>query len=136
RVRACAGAAPNVVLIPGSQCEASELAKVMLGHPLPSRDRVIRDAIAICGLKSVVSPLYSAPDGTRLVVDTLRGQVWLDGIAITGLRPDTHPFRFIELMARRSPSAVSTNDICTVLSAARKDDTLVARQAKNDANKV
>lgn len=133
RIQACAGAARSVVLIPTSQSDGSELSKVTLGKPLPLRDRVIRDAIAVCGLTQVVSPLYSAPDGTRLIVDKARGRIWLDGILVNGFSHDTHPFRFVEMLVKRSPSAISSKDMCTELSPYRSDDTQVARRAKNDA---
>jgi hypothetical protein len=136
RIQACAGAARSVVLMPCCQSDGSELPKVTLGKPLPVRDTVIRDAVAVCGLTDVVSPLYSAPDGSRLIVDTTRGRIWLDNVPVSGFSQDTHPFRFVEMLVRKSPSAISSKDMCTHLSPYRSDDTTAARRAKNDATQL
>lgn len=134
-IRARAGGAHAVLLIPTSHPDSSELAKVMLDKPLPSRDRIIRDAIAACGLTAVVPAPFSAPDGARLVVDTQRGQVWVDGIEVPGLRSGTHPFRLVEVLARRCPEAVSRDEITAALSGGRMDGDTTARQAKAAAKK-
>ena len=135
RLRDVAKAAHAVVLIPTARCDDSELAKVMLDAPLPSRDNVIRDAVAVCGLRDDVSPLYSAPDGARLIVDTVRGQIWLDGVVVPDLDPGTQAFRFVELLAR-SPSFRTASAIAENLSAGRKDGDQVVRSAKTAATKA
>lgn len=135
RIREKAGAARALLLIPSSRDDTSELAKVRLAEPLPSQGLVIRESIAACGLASAVAAVYSAPDNARLVVDTIRGQVWVDGVEIRAIHTGTHPFQLVEALARSSPSPVSTEDLTTQLSEARKDGDTTARQAKADARK-
>ncbi len=132
-IRSAAGAAHPVVLIPTARCDESELPKVMLVQVMPRPTDVIRDAVATCGLKDAAAPIYSAPDGARLIVDTRRGQIWMDGELVENLEAGTQPFHFGELLARRNPSAVSAEDMCAALSPGRAGDTQVARRAKMNA---
>lgn len=134
-LRRNAAGAHTVVLIPSQSYNGSELPAVVLENPLPSREQVIRGALAATGLEAVVPAVFIAPDGARLVVDTQRGMIWVDGVEITELRPGTHPFRFIELLAR-SPVAVSRREITADLSGARDDGDTAARQAKTKACKL
>lgn len=136
RLRAHANGAFPVVIVPVSRDDKFELAKVVLDAPLPSRSQVIRGAIAACGIEGLVPAVYRAPDGARLVVDAGRKTVWVDGIEIQGLKPDSHAFRFIELMARGKGAPISGNDLTARLSAAREDGDATARQAKNRARQI
>lgn len=129
-IRARAAGAHPVVLIPTTHHDGSEIAKVMLEQPLPSRERLLRDAIAACGLANALPAVFSAPHATRLVVDTRRGQVWIDGLEIPGIRAGTQPFRLVEILARKCPDAVSTDHLTTELSGGRMDGDTTARQAK------
>jgi hypothetical protein len=132
-IRARADGAHPVLLIPSLQTDGSELAKVMLESPLPTRKQVIRNAINACGLSNTVPAIYGAPDGARLVVDTQFKKVWVDGVEIGGLPP--HAFRLIELMARSS-TCVSTERISAELSPGRQDGNTPARQAKSSARAI
>jgi hypothetical protein len=134
RIRARAGATHVVLLVPTARADSSELARAMI-EPLPTRAEVTREAIAACGLTSAVPAVFSAPEGTRLVVDSARGKIWIDGVEIEGLRAGTHPFRLVEALAKKSPSAVSTEELTNELSGARKDGDTTARQAKTAAKK-
>jgi hypothetical protein len=136
RLRAHANGAFPVVLVPVPRGNKSELAEVVLDVPLPSRSQVIRGAIAACGIEGLVPALYRAPEGARLIVDAGRKTVWVDGIEILGLKPDSHAFRFIELMARGRGAPITANDITARLSAAREDGDTTARQAKNRAKQI
>jgi len=136
RLRAHADGAQPVLLMPASQSDGSELAKVMLDAPVPSRRQVIRDAITVCGIADSLPAVHRAPDGARLVVDVRLKKVWVDGIEIVGLKPDTHAFRFVELLAKSRGALVSADDITAGLSVARQDGTTTARQAKNAAKKI
>ncbi|MGE3957422.1 MAG: hypothetical protein AB7H96_11945 [Vicinamibacterales bacterium] len=136
RLRTVTSGAPSVVLVPTARCDNSELATVTLDLPLPERATVIRAAVAACGLRDRVAALYSAPDGARLIVDKVRGQIWLDGIVVQGLTLGTQPFRFVELLARRCPSFVTAGDLCDGLSVGRKDLDQVVRSARSAAIKA
>jgi hypothetical protein len=131
--RARAAGAHLVLLIPSPQTDSSELAKVMLDSPLPTRIQVVRSAISACGLDHTVPAIHIAPDAARLVVDTQFKEVWVDGIEIKDL--PSHAFRLIELMARSS-RCVSTEYISTELSPGRQDGNTTARQAKNIAKRI
>jgi hypothetical protein len=110
------------------------MATVMLDAALPTRNQVIRCAVNACGLANTVPAIHCAPDGARLVVDTRSKQVWVDSIEIGGLKPDSHPFRLIEFMARNQRA--STEAISAELSRARQDGDTTARQAKTAAKRI
>lgn len=135
-LRARTAGAHLALLVPSHSYNGSELPAGVLEHPLPSREQAVRVAVAAAGLTAVVPTVFSAPDGARLVIDTQRGRVWVDGIEITDMKPDTHPFRFVEFLARRAPAAVSTRDLAAELSGARGDGNTAARQAKAAARKL
>jgi hypothetical protein len=134
-IQAHANGAHPVLLIPSSQTDSSELAKVVLESAMPIRHRLIREAIKACGLANLIPAIHSAPEGARLVVDTRIGKVWVDDVEIRDLVPDSQPFRLIELMARRS-TPVSLDEIVKEISPGRQDDDTVARQAKSSAKKL
>lgn len=136
RIRVMACGRPTVLLVPSTHCENPELARVVLDTPLPSRAHVVPRIVDACGLTQVVSAIFRAPEDARLVVDTVREQVWVDGLLIAGLRPGTHAFRFVEILARASSAAVSTESLISALSPNRQDDSTVVRQAKSDAKKA
>jgi len=133
-LRMCAAGESFALLVPSSRYSGSELPVVMVGRCLPSRGSVVRGIVATCALTGVPA-VFSAPEGTRLVVDTRHGQVWVDGLEISGLRPGSHPFRFVETLAKKSPAVVSMKDLTDELSGARKDGDTTARQAKLAAKK-
>lgn len=122
-----------VLLVPRGRDPGSDLATAELPNPLPSRRALERALVYACGLKEKVSAIHHAPEGARLVVDTRHGAVWVDGVRVGGLAPDTHPFKFVELLARASPSTISSGDLSAKLSPNRKDDTTAARHAKKEA---
>jgi hypothetical protein len=135
-IRTRANGAHVVLLNPTGQTVHSDLASIMLGVVFPARaTAVIRSAIITCGVANLLPALYTAPDGARLVVDTHFKKIWVDGVEIRGLTPDSHPFRFVEMMARGGSAPVSSESLCTHLSPARDDDSTTARQAKNAAKK-
>jgi hypothetical protein len=123
------------LLVPPSQIAPSDLAKVMLESFIPALRQVVRNAIQVCGFANRVPAIHSAPDGARLIVDTLCKKVWIDGVEIGGLQADSHAFKLIELMARAS-GPISHDEITAKLSAGRQDGTTTARQAKNSAKKA
>jgi hypothetical protein len=134
-IRARAGGSHSVLLVPTTRCENSELPTALLRGALPSRASVIREAIYACGLTNAVPAVFSAPEGTRLVVDTQRGQIWIDGVEIQGIHRGTHPFGLVEALAKSLTSPVSTRDLSHALSGARRDGDTTARQAKTAARK-
>jgi hypothetical protein len=122
-------------LIPACETYDSELAKVIIDSALPTERELKRCAINSCGLADSVPAIHAAPDGARLVVDTKFSRIWIDDIEIVGLQPDSHPFRFIEIMARSSVR-VSSEEMSTKLSPGRQDGNTSARQAKNQVKKT
>lgn len=134
-VRPRAGAAHMAFLFPSPLAEASDLNQVTLETLIPTRRSLIRGALDACGLADLAPAIHSAPDGARLVVDTMLGRLWIDGVEIGGLQPNFHPFKFITLMARHS-TPVSHDEIVKELSSARQDENMAARQAKTAANKA
>jgi hypothetical protein len=135
QLRVQSGGAHPILLIPACETYNSELARVIIESALPTERELMRGAINACGLADTVPAIHLAPDGARLVVDTKFNKIWVDSIEILGLQPDSHPFRFVEVMAR-SPQRVSSNDMSAKLSPGRQDGTVSARQAKSQANKI
>lgn len=135
RMRMRAPGAHPILLLPISRHLGSELASVILGEPLPLRKKVVREAIAALNLESNAPAIYAAPDGARLVVDTRLGRVWIDDIEVSGLRAGTQPFRFVELLAAKCPTPVSSAELKSALSGARDDGDTATRQAKAAAKK-
>lgn len=133
-LRERANGACAVLLIPGGATLPGDFSAVILESPLPSRADVIGAAVAAAGLTRTVPAIYSAPSGTRLVVDTVQGAVWFDGVPIAGITIGTHPFRFVELLARRAPEAMTGTELVKELSPARDDENVVARRAKHGAS--
>lgn len=135
RVRQWAGGGAHAILIPGVGAGSTDLPVALVHSPLPTRQEAMRIAISAAGLSAQVSAQSVARHGTRLVVDTKRGRVWVDGVPIAGLTPDTHPFRLVVRMAR-STGPVSLTELTNELSGAREDGTTAARQAKKAAREA
>lgn len=132
RIRRAAGGTTAIVLIPAARTIASDMVVVRLDAAIPKRQGVLRNALIASCLEDGTPAVFLAPDGARLVVDSLLKKVWVDGIEIGTLKPDSQPFRFIELMAKSS-QPLSSYEISTALSPARCDENTAARQAKRDA---
>jgi hypothetical protein len=135
-LRQRAGGAPVVLLSPSTQRASVDVPVAPLEYPLPTREQALRAGIAAAGLQHAVPALFSAPDGVRLVVDRTRGTVWIDGCPISGLKPGTHPFRFVTLLAEAMGRPVESHAIKAELSDARRDDDTATRQAKTKANQA
>jgi hypothetical protein len=106
-----------------------------LDATLPTRAQILRDAINACGLANAVPAIHVAPEGARLVVDRQFKKIWVDGVEIEGLTPDSQAFRFIEKLAL-IPALVSSDELSNDLSPGRLDGDTTARQAKSKANKL
>jgi hypothetical protein len=130
-----AGARP-VMLLASAGDEVPGIQSVLLENPLPAKNAVVRAIAAKLDLTEQLPAILMAPERARLVVDTRRGAIWFDGIAIPDLKPDTHQFRFAELLARRAPGAVSQDDVVQHLSCGRADGAQAARSAKMKASKA
>jgi hypothetical protein len=134
-LRARAGAGPWVLLVPGEASLPADLPAALLDSPLPSRDEAIRAAVAAGNLMHSVPAVYAAPAGTRLVVDTVRGEIWFDGVRVHGLTRGI-PFTFMEVLARNTPAALTGAELVQALSPARSDENTVVRRAKAEAMKA
>jgi|GEM_PF-5309344 len=136
RLRQRAAAAPIVVFCPSTDLPIVDVALAPLDDPMPTREQALRAAVAAAGLQQAVPAVYTAPDGARLVVDRDRGMVWVDGHLIPGLKPGTHPFRLVAVLADAKGHPVDSLAIKAALSDARQDDDTVTRQAKLKANRA
>jgi hypothetical protein len=131
----CSSAADHCVLIPGGRSPVVGVSNLLLARALPDKRDVIRDAVVACNLAAHVPARFTARDGDRLVVDRVRGEVWLDDVHIKGLTSGSHPFTFVEMLATASPRVVSNEELKKRLSQGRPDETTVVRQAKFNAKR-
>ncbi|RNL64480.1 hypothetical protein [Zhongshania marina] len=129
------GSTAPILLMPGGMTHATGVTEILLGNALPERQRLIQDIIAKTNLEGRVPALLTAPERARLVVDSRLGKIWVDGIHIAGLDPGTHPFRFVELLAKSAPNPINKHDLASQLSESRNDGDQTARSAKTAANK-
>jgi len=135
RMRELAAGKNAVLLIPTRSDYQSELPKVVLEEALPTLGEVKRGVIAVCGLAGTLPAIHTAPDRARLVVDTRIGKIWVDGIEISGLGTETHPFLFVAALAKEFPSRISVAALMKLISPHRDDGGTAVRQAKTDAKK-
>lgn len=134
RLRRRAGGAHVALLCPSADLPAIDGPLAPLDGALPTRAQAYRAAIMVTGLDDVVPAVFSAPDDAQLVVDMVRGQVWLDGVPIPGLKEGTHPFRFVARLAQAMGRPVASLAIKEEISGARQDEDTATRQAKSKAN--
>jgi hypothetical protein len=130
-----AGVTP-VLLLPSGTKGSTGIIEILLDQALPDPRRVLRNLIAAANLVDQVPALHVAPSGARLIVDSRLGKIWFDGIEIAELKPETHAFRFVQIMARSSFASINKNELATTLSEGRKDGDQSARSAKMKATKV
>lgn len=124
-----------ILLLPKGIVESTGITEVLLDKALPDRQRVVQDIVAASNLAGQASALQTAPPKARLVVDIRLGKIWFDGIEITGLKSGTHPFQFVEILAKNAPATINKYDLATQLSASRTDGDQATRTAKMEANK-
>lgn len=136
RLQAVALGDSPVLLVPRGRGDVSDLPTAELLEPVPSRRAFERALVLACGLQGQVPAVHYAREDARLVVDTIHGAVWVDDVQIGGLVIDTHPFKFVEMLARAAPQRVSSADVVAEISPHREDDTTPARHAKRDAKKA
>lgn len=134
-VRTIAQSTTPVLLLPTGVDGSTGLAEVLLDGPLPDLARLRRHIVAVADLSGKVPALLFAPPNARLVVDSIFGQIWFDGVAIAGLNAGTHAFRFVEILAKNSPGTISKHNLANQLSHAREDGDQGARSAKTAANR-
>jgi peptidoglycan hydrolase-like protein with peptidoglycan-binding domain len=88
---------------------------------------LLGDIIRQLHLQTEIEPhVYLLED---VIVDKARGQVWLNGVLLTDLKPGTHAFKFLEILAKAPGRIVAKQTINDALSASRSDDE-AAKQAK------
>jgi hypothetical protein len=130
RIRAKTAGECPVLLLPVSVDAEAGMPTAPLRESLPSSKEVTRAVIAASGLTNKVPAVFTAPEGSRLVVDSRINKIWIDGVEITGLRAGSHPFRLIDALARACPEGVPMDVLAKELSGARMDGDTTARQAK------
>lgn len=124
------------MLLPRSGGNVPGIPAVILDSPLPARNSLVRAIGAKLNLADQLPAILTAPETARLIVDRRRGIIWFDGVQITELKPDTHQFKFAEILVERAPAAVPKDDVVRHLSYGRADGDQAARAAKMRANKV
>lgn len=134
-IRTLAQSITPVLLLPTGLDSSTGLAEVLLDGPLPDLPRLRSDIIKVANLSEQVAALSLAPPNARLVVDSLQGRIWFDGVEVTGLKTGTQPFRFVETLAKISPGKINKHDLAKQLSDGRADGDQCARSARTAANK-
>jgi hypothetical protein len=136
-LRQRAAAVRPILLVPAGQTPQRSIATVVLDSPLPDRHYVIRQGVYACGIENNVPAIHRAPSNAELVVDRHLKKVWVNGIELQQLKPDTQEYRFIEMLASANGTLVPNGLITKVLSIGRlvTDGTVVARQAKAKAKR-
>ena len=135
-IKRIAASATPVLLLPHGMKGSTGVTEILLDEPLLERRRVIRDIIAATDLAAQAPALLTAPPQARLVVDSRLGKIWFDGVEISELKSGTHPFRFVELLAKAAPDTVSKHVVGAQLSAGRSDGDQPARTAKMTAKRL
>jgi len=125
-----------VLLLPKGTKDSTGIIEILLDKALPVRQRVVKDIIAAANLGEQVPALLTAPKNARLVVDIRHGKIWFDQIEITELKPGTHAFRFVVILANDAPATINKHDLAARLSAGRTDGDQSARSAKMIANRI
>lgn len=134
-VRAFTQSSIPVLLLPAGLDSSTGLAEILLEGPLPDLLPLRRDIVKAANLSDQVPALALAPPNARLVVDSVHGRIWFDGIEVTALKPETQPFRFVEILARSSPKTINKHELANKLSHGRGDGDQGARSAKTAACK-
>jgi hypothetical protein len=125
-----------VMLLPTTGDEVPGVPTVILDRPLPAKNALVRGIATKLNLTEQLPAILTAPEKARLIVDTQRGKIWFDGIEVTDLKPDTHQFKFAELLARKAPAAVLKEELAKHLSYGSKDGDQTARSAKTKTKKA
>lgn len=136
KIKAVSASIVPVLLLPKGMKDATGITEILLDKALPDRQRVVKDIITLANLENQVPVLLTAPPNARLVVDTRLGIIWFDGIEITGLKPRTHPFRFIQILAQNAPATINKHEVAAQLSASRTDGDQTTRTAKMTAKRL
>ena len=138
RLRGCAKGAHVVLLVPGGRRDEAGVATVTLAGPIPRRGEVIRDGAGACGFGERVAAIDRAPEEAELVVDRRLKKVWVCGVELEQVNPESQQFRFLEMFAASGGAPVSVEAVTRALSAARleTDGTTTARQCKMRVKKL
>lgn len=136
QIRTLSASITPVLLMPKGIKDATGITEILLDKALPERQRVIKDIIIKTNLEEKAPALLTAPKKARLVVDERLGKIWYDGIEISELKPETHPFRFVAILAKNAPASINKHDLTAQLSASRTDSDQTARTAKMTAKKI
>ena len=116
-----------VLLVPKCCSCSVNLPNVPCALPAGPYDSLMTGIVRALGWEKDIEPHLHLPDD--LIIDCGRGRAWLKGVELTDLKPGTHPFKFLELLAKRPGHIVPKLSINEALSVARSDDE-VAKKAK------
>lgn len=125
-----------ILLLPTASENVPGISSVILDTPLPTKNTLVRAIAAKLNLTEQLPAILTAPERARLIVDTIRGTIWFDRILVPDLKPGTHQFLFIEVLAKNAPAAVTKDELVKQLSYGRSDGDQAARSAKAKAKKA
>jgi hypothetical protein len=133
--RVCAAATP-ILLLPNGLRKSTGVIEVLIAKPLPDPEHVLRDIVVAANLEDKVPARFLAPPKARLIVDMRSQKIWFDKVEIEDLKPGTHAFRFVQIMASSDKGVVDKYTLAEQLSAKRDDGDQSARSAKMRATKI
>ena len=122
RVRATAGTAHPVVIVPPGLSAGTGLLEVEQLVPSIGYEHVLRAAVAELRLESQVPAIEFAPRDRRLVVDEVFSKVWLDGLPLEALKAGDQPYKLIAALAAAGGACVGRTELAGILSPARTDE--------------
>jgi hypothetical protein len=132
-VQAASPGATPVLLYPKCCSCHTSLQSVGCALPAGPHEHILGGIVQQLHLENDVEPhVYMGED---FIIDIRRGQAWFRGALLSELKPDTHPFKLLRLLASTPGCIVSKESINNNLSPSRMDD-LVAKQAKSDLLKI
>jgi hypothetical protein len=122
RIRATAGTAHPVVIVPPGLSAGTGLLEVEQLVPSSGYEHVLRAAVAELRLESQVPAIEFAPRDRRLVVDEVFSKVWLDGLPLEALKAGDQPYKLIAALAAAGGACVGRTELAGILSPARTDE--------------
>jgi len=108
-----------ILLVPDC-CSFDDSGVITIPCKLPagSHNQLSGSIIKRLGVESQFNP----PDymSQRLIIDTRKGEVWLDGV-LTTLKPETHGFTFVRRLASTPGQVVKNRELEKAISSNRSD---------------
>lgn len=123
-----------VLVLPTGCALRSSIATVTLADLNGDFGRVLPDAVGALKWNTFVPLRDRVQPTTRLALDLPRGEISLDGVPLA-VKPESHPFRLLVMLADGGGRVVSKDNINKLLSPHRNDDE-AAKAAVRDAREA